>query len=86
MARRWRSSRRSLPAAAQELGVIPNRVIYPGETIDRRRARKAKVTLKRQGRSTTAFAHRARRSSIGKVAKRTLLPGRFVPLASVREA
>ena len=32
-----------------------------------------------------SFAH-APRSSIGKVAKRTLLPGRFVPLASVRDA
>ena len=35
--------------------------------------------------TTTAFAH-APTELIGKVAKRTLLPGRFVPLASVRDA
>ncbi len=73
----------SMPAAAQELGVIPNRIIYPGETVSADALAMAKV---RKGKpTTTAFAH-APTELIGKVAKRTLLPGRFVPLASVRDA
>lgn len=72
----------SVPAAADDLGVVPTRVIYPGETIpadalDMARVRKGKTT-------TTAFARRAE-DLAGKVARRTLLPGRFVPLAAVRE-
>ena len=35
--------------------------------------------------ATTAFARQAD-ELVGKVAKRTLLPGRFVPLAAVRDA
>jgi flagella basal body P-ring formation protein FlgA len=74
---------RSLPAAAQELGVIPTRTVYPGETIAADALAMAKV---RKGKpTTTVFAH-APNELIGKVAKRTLLPGRFVPLASVRDA
>ena len=73
----------SLPAAAQELGVIPTRIIYPGETIAADALAMARV---RKGKpTTTVFAH-APEELVGKVAKRTLLPGRFVPLASVRDA
>jgi flagellar basal body P-ring formation protein FlgA len=73
----------SLPALAQELGVIPTRIVYPGETIAADALAMAKV---RKGKpTTTVFAH-APNELIGKVAKRTLLPGRFVPLASVRDA
>jgi flagella basal body P-ring formation protein FlgA len=73
----------SLPAAAQELGVIPSRIIYPGETIAADALRMAKV---RKGKpATVAFAHEPQ-ELIGKVAKRTLLPGRFVPLSAVRDA
>ena len=73
----------SIPAGAQELGVIPTRVVYPGETIAADALAMAKI---RKGKpTTTAFAH-APTELIGKVAKRTLLPGRFVPLASVRDA
>jgi flagella basal body P-ring formation protein FlgA len=73
----------SVPATAQELGVIPTRVVYPGETIAADALAMAKV---RKGKpTTTAFAHTPK-ELIGKVAKRTLLPGRFVPLASVRDA
>jgi flagella basal body P-ring formation protein FlgA len=72
-----------LPAAAQDLGVIPNRIIYPGETITIDALQMARVRPGRQ--TTTAFAHQAG-ELIGKVAKRTLLPGRFVPLGAVRDA
>jgi flagella basal body P-ring formation protein FlgA len=71
------------PAAAEELGVIPSRIIYPGEMIAADSLQMARV---RPGKpSTVAFAH-APNELVGKVAKRTLLPGRFVPLASVRDA
>ena len=73
----------SMPAAAQELGVIPTRIIYPGETIVIDALQMARV---RKGRTTTVvFAHQMD-ELVGKIAKRTLLPGRFVPLASVRNA
>ena len=39
----------------------------------------------RQARRRTLSRTR-RRNSIGKVAKRTLLPGRYIPLAAVRDA
>jgi flagella basal body P-ring formation protein FlgA len=72
-----------LAAAAAELGVIPTRIIYPGETIGGDALKMARV---RKGKpSTVAFAHDPA-ELIGKVAKRTLLPGRFVPLGAVREA
>jgi flagellar basal body P-ring formation protein FlgA len=73
----------SLPAAAQEFGVIPSRTIYPGETIPADALKMARV---RKGKpATVAFAQEPG-ELVGKVAKRTLLPGRFVPLTSVREA
>src|SRR5262245_16332459 len=68
----------SLPAAAEEFGVTPTHVIYPGESINAESLQMARV---RKGKpTTTAFAHRTE-ELVGKVAKRTLLPGRFVPLA-----
>jgi flagella basal body P-ring formation protein FlgA len=73
----------SLPATAEEFGVTPTHVIYPGETINAESLQMARV---RKGKPTaTAFAHRTE-ELVGKIAKRTLLPGRFVPLASVRNA
>ena len=71
------------PATAEELGVIPTRIIYPGETVAADSLQMARV---RPGKpSTIAFAHDPS-ELVGKIAKRTLLPGRFVPLASVRDA
>ena len=71
------------PASAQDFGVIPTRVIYPGETIAAADLRMARV---RKGKpATVAFAGEAGQL-VGKIARRTLLPGRFVPLAWVREA
>jgi flagella basal body P-ring formation protein FlgA len=72
-----------LPAAAQEFGVIPSRIIYPGETIPADALRMAKV---RKGKPATIAFAREPEELIGKVARRTLLPGRFVPLNAVRQA
>jgi flagella basal body P-ring formation protein FlgA len=71
------------PALAQDFGVIPTRVIYPGETIAAGDLKMARV---RKGKpATIAFAAEPEQL-VGKIAKRTLLPGRFVPLQWVREA
>jgi flagella basal body P-ring formation protein FlgA len=71
------------PAVAEELGVVPTRILYPGETISADALQMARV---RPGKAATVvFAHQPA-ELVGKVATRTLLPGRFVPLASVREA
>jgi flagella basal body P-ring formation protein FlgA len=71
------------PAASEETAVIPKRVIYPGETIDA--ASLSEVPLRNASRIVAEIAYVAEQLD-GKVAKRTLLPGRFVPLSSVRDA
>jgi flagella basal body P-ring formation protein FlgA len=73
----------SVPARAQEVVLIPNRVIYPGETIDL--AALKEVTLKPGRVVPPAVAFRTPELD-GKVAKRTLLPGRYIPATAVREA
>ena len=73
----------ALPTQAQEVVLIPNRVIYPGETIDL--AALKEVTLKPGKVIPPAVAFRAPELE-GKVAKRTLLPGRYIPATAVREA
>lgn len=71
------------PAFAQEVVLIPNRVIYPGETVEM--ASLKEVTLKPGKIIPPAVSIRAADIE-GKVAKRTLLPGRYIPTASLREA
>jgi len=71
------------PAYAQEVVLIPNRVIYPGETVEM--ASLKEVTLKPGKIIPPAVSIRAADIE-GKVAKRTLLPGRYIPTASLREA
>jgi flagella basal body P-ring formation protein FlgA len=73
----------SAPAFAQEVVLIPNRVIYPGETVEM--ASLKEVTLKPGKIIPPAVSIRAADIE-GKVAKRTLLPGRYIPTASLREA
>ncbi len=73
----------ALPAMAQEVVLIPNRVIYPGETVDLAALRE--VTLKPGKVVPDAVAIRAAELE-GKVARRTLLPGRYIPVNSLREA
>ncbi len=68
--------------AAQEMVVIPKRVIYPGETIEM--AALTEVPLRRTNSITSAIAMYVEQID-GKVAKRTLLPGKLIPISSVRE-
>jgi len=73
-------------AASQPAGeavLIPNRVIYPGETIEP--ALLKQVTLIPGKHKPDGMATRSEELE-GKVAKRTLLPGRYIPAAAIREA
>lgn len=70
-------------AFAGETVTIPNRVIYPGETIET--AALKEVTL-RQGKQAPEAVAMASSDIEGKVARRTLLPGRYIPLSSIRDA
>jgi len=69
-------------AAAQEVVVVPTRVIYPGETVSQDALQE--MMLQRPPRGATAIA-RSPADLEGKVARRTLLPGRLVPLSSIRD-
>lgn len=70
-------------ASAGQTVLTPTRVIYPGETVsadaveavEMRRARPPK------GAVATAVAEVA-----GKIAKRTLVPGKLIPVSALREA
>jgi flagella basal body P-ring formation protein FlgA len=71
------------PALAQEAVLIPNRVIYPGETITAGALKQVKLVpgkVKPDAVATTLP------ELDGKVARRTLLPGRMIPTGSVRDA
>ncbi|MBN7761909.1 flagellar basal body P-ring formation protein FlgA [Nitratireductor aquimarinus] len=72
-----------LSAVAQEQAVVSTRVIYPGETISVDALNE--VMLRRPPRGNTAVA-RMLEDIDGKVARRTLLPGRLIPISYVREA
>lgn len=69
--------------AGGEVVLIPSRVIYPGETINL--AALKHVTLVVGKHKPEAVATRAEELD-GKVAKRTLLPGRYIPSTAIREA
>ncbi|WP_292656028.1 flagellar basal body P-ring formation chaperone FlgA, partial [Mesorhizobium sp.] len=69
--------------AGGEVVLIPSRVIYPGETINL--AALKQVTLIVGKHKPEAVATRAEELD-GKVAKRTLLPGRYIPSTAIREA
>ena len=66
-----------------EVVLIPNRVIYPGEMIDTGALKQ--VTLLPGKHRPDAVATQAEELQ-GKVAKRTLLPGRYIPVAAIRDA
>jgi len=72
-----------LPAFTQQTVVIPTRVIYPGETVTADSLED--VPLRRQLKNVAAVAV-DRHQLEGKIARRTLLPGRMIPVTSVREA
>lgn len=69
--------------AAGDVVLIPNRVIYPGETIEPGALKQ--VTLIPGKHRPDAVATSADELD-GKVAKRTLLPGRYIPVTAIREA
>ena len=71
-----------LAAAAQEVVLVARAVIYPGQTIADELLRE--VELKPDRIAPPAVA-RERRELVGKVARKTLLPAHYIPLASVRE-
>ena len=73
----------ALPAAAQDMVLVPSRTIYPGETVSADMLQQ--VPLRRQLRNPAAV-ERDWRMLEGKVARRTLLSGRMIPTGSVREA
>jgi flagella basal body P-ring formation protein FlgA len=73
----------ALPALAQQVVLIPNRVIYPGETVTAEALKE--VTLKPGKQAPDAVAVTLPELD-GKVAKRTLLTGRYIPVSSLREA
>ncbi|QPC91105.1 flagellar basal body P-ring formation protein FlgA [Mesorhizobium sp. INR15] len=68
---------------AGEVVLIPNRVIYPGETIEL--ATLKQVTLVAGRHKPDDVVTRAEELT-GKVAKRTLLPGRYIPSTAIRDA
>ncbi|WP_048647425.1 flagellar basal body P-ring formation chaperone FlgA [Nitratireductor soli] len=72
----------AVPAGAQEQAVVSTRVIYPGETITIDAL--DEVALRRPPRGNTAIA-RMMEEIDGKVARRTLLPGRLIPSSYVRD-
>jgi flagella basal body P-ring formation protein FlgA len=63
--------------------LIPNRVIYPGETVAAEALKEVRLKPGKQAPEAVAISLA---ELDGKVARRTLLPGRYVPLSSLREA
>jgi flagella basal body P-ring formation protein FlgA len=70
-------------ALAQQTVVIPTRVIYPGEVVTADSLEQ--VPLRRKVKNLGALVLDPAQLE-GKVARRTLLPGRMIPVASVRDA
>jgi flagella basal body P-ring formation protein FlgA len=75
------STKASHPAG--EAVLIPNRVIYPGETIMPGLLKTVVLAPGRQ--KPDAVATRAGELN-GKVARRTLLPGHYIPVNAIRDA
>lgn len=70
-------------AAEQEVVLVPNRVIYPGEAIVLSSLKEVALKpgkVRPNGVATVAG------ELDGRVTKRTLLPGRYIPAAALREA
>jgi flagella basal body P-ring formation protein FlgA len=69
--------------APGEVVLIPNRVIYPGETIAPGALKE--VTLVAGKRKPDAVATQIEDLD-GRIAKRTLLPGHYIPVNAIRDA
>ena len=74
---------RTLPAGAAELDLpVPKRMIYPGDAITGEHLVPRAFIAHTVARSTI---HETRDALVGKVAKRTLLPGQPIPVSAVRD-
>ncbi|MGB3502541.1 MAG: flagellar basal body P-ring formation chaperone FlgA [Mesorhizobium sp.] len=73
----------AMPAIAQDMAVVSTRVVYPGETIG-----PDAIEMVPLRRTTMPAAPIAQDFTAvqGKVARRTLLPGRLIAVSSLREA
>lgn len=69
------------PVLAEPVAVIPTQIIYPGDTVDAQLLKTVEVTNKRIRRDYASSVDQV----AGMVARRTLLPGRVIPVSSVRE-
>ena len=72
----------ALAASAQETTVVPKRVIYPGEAIDATLISEVNYMPRRLPAPIAMVPEDVE----GKVARRTLLPGRLIPMSYLREA
>jgi flagellar basal body P-ring formation protein FlgA len=72
----------STPSSAGETTIVPNRVIYPGELIAADAIEE--VAFDRGNRNLPPLVMSADEIE-GKVARRTLLPGRLIQLGALRE-
>ena len=70
-------------AWAAETVLVPSRTIYPGETVD---AEALKEVTLAEGKSPPANVAISFETLEGKVARKTLLPGRYVQVNALREA
>jgi flagella basal body P-ring formation protein FlgA len=73
----------AVPAFAETLVVVPNRVIYPGQTITSDALDLVPLRRKLSDPSGVLYD---RQEAVGQVASRTLLPGRMIPVGSMRQA
>ena len=71
------------PALAAETVLIPGRIIYPGEPID---ASALKAVTLIEGKAPPAEMAVSLADLEGRIARRTLLPGRYVPVSALRDA
>ncbi|MDQ6433735.1 flagellar basal body P-ring formation chaperone FlgA [Mesorhizobium sp. LHD-90] len=71
------------PAMSAEVVLVPSRVIYPGETVE---ADALKQVVLAEGKVAPDNVVVVLDALEGKVAKRTLLPGRYVQATALREA
>lgn len=71
------------PALAGETVVVTNRVVYPGETVTADVLDEVPLRRRLQNPASVVYAPD---QLLGKVARRTLLPGRLIAVGSVREA
>lgn len=72
-----------LPASAGEIVLVPNRVIYPGQTVTVDALQEVELAA---GKVPPPGVLITVEALDGKVARRTLLPGRYVREGALREA